>query len=120
MTQFDTLSIDQIIKQGLNEETNPQILGVIYSLGRDAENDEEYDYAVHMLLSIFEKGTAWIRANCILAFGMMAIYHRKLDEEIIRPLIEQEAATATGNNLSMIQDAVKDINFAMGWGIEAE
>ena len=42
MNNFKTEEISAIIQRGRDESVNPEIFGVIYSLGRDAENDEEY------------------------------------------------------------------------------
>ena len=46
MNGFDIEEIETIINLGKDEMVNPDISGIIYSFGRDVENDEEYEYAL--------------------------------------------------------------------------
>lgn len=116
MNCFDLNAIERIIQAGIDEQNNPEIMGVIYSLGRDAQNEEEYEYSYHKILRLYHLGTPGVRAYCVLGLSMMAIYHKKLDESVIS-IIEKELTQAEGKNLSIVKDAVEDINFAMGWNI---
>ncbi len=118
MNHFYIKEIEDILGRGYNETHNPDIMGVIYSLGRDAENNEEYQYAAGKLLQIFESGTDVVRAYCILAFSLLAVSGFCLDKDRIAPLIIQERKRAEGKNLQIINDAIEDIEMAMEWRLE--
>lgn len=115
MNEFHTAEIGRVIALGTDEVKNPELPGVIYSLGRDAQNEEEYRYAFDLLLSLYRSGTPRVQALCVQAFSMMAVYHKKLDKGIIMPILKEQLAGAEGDDLPIIEDAVKDICRAMGW-----
>lgn len=118
MNHFYIKEIEDILSRGYNEIHNPDIMGVIYSLGRDAENNEEYQFAAGKLLQIFDGGTDGVRAYCILAFSLLAVSGFSLDRDRIAPLIIQERKRAEGKNLQIINDAIEDIEMALGWRLE--
>lgn len=60
---------------------------------------------------------ARIRAQAILAFSLLAVYHGYLDREIVEPIILKEWHTATPENKSTIENAVDDINFKLRWAL---
>lgn len=117
MNNFKTEEISAIIQRGRDESVNPEIFGVIYSLGRDAENDEEYIYSFQTLLDILDGGTDRVRACCILGFSLLAVFHGKLDKNIIAPICKRERETAAGANLSTINSAIDDINLVLHWDL---
>ena len=92
-------------------------MGVIYSLGRDAETDEEYVYSFQTLLDILDGGTDRVRAYCILGFSLLAVFHGKLDKNIIAPVCLRERERASGTNLRTIEDAIADINMILHWNL---
>ena len=118
MNNFNQEKIKLIIEKGKNELSNPEILSVIYSLGRDITNEEEYNYAINILLSLYNSSTERIRANIILAFSLIAVNYQKLDREKIEKLIIKEYNIATDENREIISNAIDDINFSLKWSIE--
>ncbi len=117
MNNFKTEEINAVIQRGKDESVNPEIMGVIYSLGRDAENDEEYSYSFQTLMDILDGGTDRVRAYCILGFSLLAVCCGKLDKNIIAPICRREREIAIGANLSTINDAIADINLALHWDL---
>lgn len=120
MNHFHENEIEKMIERGCDENHNPNIMGVIYSLGRDAENEEEYQYAVQKLLQIFDAGTDSVRAYCIQALSLLAVYGFPLDKNRIAPLILRERKNATGKNLSIINDAMEDLALSQQWSFGGE
>ena len=45
---------------------------MIFSLGRDAENEEELDYALSMLFLIFNRDNESVKAEVIQAFSLIS------------------------------------------------
>lgn len=117
MNNFKVKEIEAILNAGKDEKINPDILGTVYSLGRDAENDEEYDYAFNMLLEIYENASDRVRVFVILAFSLLAVYHKRLDRKIVEPIIMREWHIADSINKSTIQNAVDDINYTLKWNL---
>lgn len=118
MNNFNQEKIKLIIEKGKNELNNPEILSVIYSLGRDITNEEEYNYAIDILLFLYNNSTEKIKANIILAFSLIAINYQKLDREKIEKLIIKEYSIAKDENKEIISNAIDDINFALKWDIK--
>lgn len=117
MNGFNIEEIETIINLGKDEKVNPDILGVIYSLGRDVENDEEYEYAFNQLLKIYENASDKVRAYVILAFSLLAVTYGKLKRKIVEPIIIREWYIAKGCNKMTIKDAVDDINNSLNWNL---
>ncbi len=115
MNAFQTDKIASIIKLGSNEQTNPKILSVIYSLGRDAANIEEYHFAFQSLLSIYEEATENVRAYVILACSLLAVSFQTLDRATVEPMILHEWNNANEKSKVIIQNAVEDINYMLNW-----
>ena len=118
MNNFNQEKIKLIIEKGKNELNNPEILSVIYSLGRDITNEEEYNYAIDILLFLYNNSTEKIKANIILAFSLIAINYQKLDREKIEKLIIKEYSIAKDENKEIISNAIDDINVALKWDIK--
>ena len=106
-----------IISAARNGQISPDLPGVIYSLGRDAENEEEYEYAFRMLTSLSTQESANVLSMIILAFSLLAIYHGRLDRTIAEPVIKRAWQTAEGADRARIQDAVDDINTSLKWNL---
>lgn len=118
MNNFSVAEIEQIIQSVSDKETNPEIFSIIYCLGRDAENEEEYDYAFSKLLELYEMGNETVKAQVIQAFSLLAVLKKDikiLDRTIVEPLILSANSTAVGRNKQVIQDAVDDINDSLNW-----
>lgn len=120
MNHFHKNEIEIIMDRGCDETHNPDITGVIYSLGRDAENEEECRYAVWKLLQIFHDGTDGVRAYCILALSLLAVSGFSLDRDRIVPLILRERKHAAGKNMSIINDAMEDLALSQQWSFGEE
>ena len=87
-------------------------------MGRDITNEEEYNYAIDILLFLYNNSTEKIKANIILAFSLIAINYQKLDREKIEKLIIKEYSIAKDENKEIISNAIDDINFALKWDIK--
>jgi len=120
VNNFKTAEVEQLLDAPDYEDNsiiNPELFSMIYSLGRDAENEEEYQYALNILLSLCDRKAQRVRAMAILAISLLAIYHRRLKREKIEPIIKREWEIADDESKITIQDAIDDINHAMNWNI---
>jgi len=121
MNNFSQNEIKRIIDMpdSKNDSEIPEeLFGIIYSLGRDAETEEEYIYSFGLLCELCNRDNAKVRAYSILGLSLLAVYHKHLDIEIVKPIIENELLVATSNNRMTIIDAVDDINHILGWNIK--
>lgn len=55
------------------ERPGQEVFNVIFSLGRDADNREEAEYAYDLLISLTEKKSADVRAYALAALAVMAV-----------------------------------------------
>ena len=120
MNNFLVEEIERVIKSVSNKEVSPELSSVIFCLGRDAENEEEYDYAFSKLLELYERENETVKAQVIYAFAMLAVLKKdikKLDRSIVEPLILTAYARSIGSDRATIQDAIDDINHSLNWGI---
>lgn len=120
MNMFHTQKIERIVSTASGEEMSPHLSEVIYSLGRDAENDEEYEYAFQLLTSLSTHRSVFIVSMVILAYSLLALYHKRLDRKIVEPIIKKAWKRAEGNEKNRIQDAVDDINNILKWHLKLE
>ena len=94
---------------------------MIYSLGRDAENKEDCEYAFGKLLELFERENETVKAQVIQALSMMAVLKKeikKLDKKVVEPMILRAVFCADERNKAIIQDAVDDINYSLKWKLK--
>ena len=96
---------------------NPELYSMIYSLGRDVESEEEYQYALNVLLSLCDRKSQRVRAKAILAIGLLAVYHKRLERERIELIIKKGWAIANEESKATIQDAIDDINHSLNWNM---
>ncbi len=101
-----------------DNEIHEELLGIIYSLGRDAETKEEYIYSFNLLCELCNRVNAKVRTHSILGLSLLCVYHKYLDIKIVKPIIENELLLATAENRMTITDAVDDINHILGWNIK--
>lgn len=120
MNMFHTQEIERIVSTASGEEMSPHLSGVIYSLGRDAESDEEYEYAFQLLTSLSNHRSVFIVSMVILAYSLLALYHKRLDRKIVEPIIKKAWKRAEGNEKDRILDAVDDINSILKWHLKLE
>lgn len=121
MNGFDRETIETIIKQSedkQDEELHHDIYGVIYSLGRDAENSEEFQYAYDKLLKLCKHINPHVRASSILGLSLLA-GSGILKKEILVPIIAEEWKK-NREYRGVIHDAVNDLNCWLNWGINLE
>jgi len=121
VNNFKTVEIEQIINApdyADDSFISSELFGVIYSLGRDAENEEEYQYALNLLLSLCDRKAPRVRAYAILGLGLIAMNHGYLlERERIESIIKNEYEAANEENKSTIRDAIGDINYALKWNM---
>ena len=112
MNGFLIEKIENIINSA-DAKLTPELAGAIFSLGRDAENEEEYDYAFEKLTELFRRDNEDIRAQVIQAFGIMAVLKKDIkpfDKDYVMTLIQDALKTASKENKGIIMDAIDDIN----------
>ncbi len=120
MNNYLVEEIEQVIKSVPEEEITPELCSVIFCLGRDAENEEEYDYAFSKLLELFERENDTVKARVIQAFSLLAVLKKKikvLDRSIVEPLILSAYSHVVGADKQIVQDAIEDINHSLNWMI---
>ena len=121
MIHFFTDEIEQVINSVPDTEITPELSAVIYSLGRDAENKEDFEYAFGKLLELFERENETVKAQVIQALSMMAVLKKeikKLDKKVVEPMILRAVFCADERNKAIIQDAVDDINYSLKWKLK--
>lgn len=121
MNGFDQETIDAIIKMSENkqdDEIQHDIYGVIYSLGRDAENMEELQYAYNRLLKLCKDTNPHVRAYSILALSMLA-GSSIVKMETVVPIIMEEWKI-NKEYRDTIKDAVDDLKERWKWDINLE
>lgn len=119
MNNFNKEEIEKIIKLS-KTETCKELYSVIYSLARDIENEEEFEYAYRELLRILEMDKRDVNSFVITAISMLALseWKYKLDEYEIENIIKKESSICDFENKSKIEEAVEDLNHLMNWNIE--
>jgi hypothetical protein len=120
MNDFCINEINNIINSTMDKGLQPELASVIFSLGRDAENEEEYDFALSKLMELYERDSEDIKAQVIQALAMLAVLHKDikvLDKSVIEPMILRVAATVSDKNKQIIFDAMRDINQSLGWNL---
>ena len=109
MNNFFINKINGVIASTIDKGLTPELASVIFSLGRDAECDEEYDFALSKLMELYERDNEDVKAQVIQAFAMLAVLKKDikmLDRSLIEPLILKAAATASDKNKYIIFDAI--------------
>jgi hypothetical protein len=120
MNDFLVEDIERVITTVPDNETSIELSSVIFCLGRDAENEEEYDYAFSKLLELYKRDNETVKAWVIEAFSLLAVLKRdikKLDRSIVEPLIRTAYSRSVGSDRAMIQDAIDDINQSLDWDL---
>jgi len=120
VNNYKTEEVEQLLAAPDYEDNsliNPELYSAIYSLGRDVENEEEYHYALNILLSLCDRKAQRVRAKAILAISLLAIKHKRIEREIIEPIVKRKWEIADNESRAIIQDAVSDINHAMNWNM---
>ena len=120
MNNFLVEDIERIIKAVPDNETTIELSSIIFCLGRDAENEEEYDYAFSKLIDLYKRENETVKAWVIQAFSLLAVLKKdikKLDRSIVEPLILTAYSRSVGSDRAIIQDAIDDINHSLNWGI---
>lgn len=115
---FDTGKMEPVISAAIHGDLLPQLPGIIYSLGRDAQTPEEYDYAFRHLVALSASPSSYVHSMVILAFSLLAVFHGRLERQVVEPIIYQAWSKAQGMELQRIQEAVEDINERLDWGLE--
>ncbi len=110
-----TIDIDRVISKGKNEQNNPELLSVIYSLGRDVQNETEYAYSLEKLTELYDEAGEKGKAHVVQAMSMLAVLYGKLERSIAEPFITQCWVNSSDDNKLMIQETDEDINNAFGW-----
>jgi hypothetical protein len=109
MNDFCINEINSIINSTMDKGLQPELASVIFSLGRDAENEEEYDFAISKLMELYERDSEDIKAQVIQALAMLAVLHKDikvLDKSVIEPMIRRVAATVSDKNKHIVFDAM--------------
>lgn len=121
MNNFKLNEIESVIKSTPDDAFTKELSSVIFSLGRDAENEEEYDYALSMLFLIFNRDNESVKAEVIQAFSLISILKKeikKLDVKIIEPLVHIAWSNAKSDkNKAKIKYSVEDINLNLNSNI---
>lgn len=120
MNNFFINEINRVMASTIDKGLTPELASVIFSLGRDSECDEEYDFALSKLMELYERDNEDVKAQVIQAFAMLAVLKKDikmLDRSLIEPLILKAAATASDKNKYIILDAIEDINHSLGWNL---
>lgn len=121
MNHFFEKEIDRIIESVPDKEITPELSSVIYCLGRDVDNEEEYDYAFCKLVKLFERENETVKAQVIQAFSMLAVLKsdiKMLERTIVEPLILSAYSVTDERNKAIIQDAIDDINYSLEWNMQ--
>lgn len=123
MNNFHTDQIAEILNYpdpAHDDEIPQQVFDVIYSLGRDAENEEEFLYAYNLLLELCKRKSHRVCAYAILGLSLLALNQESglLNRDEIVPIIMRELPENKGLAQSWILDAIDDFNQLLHWKIK--
>ncbi|MBQ9745564.1 MAG: hypothetical protein IJW21_01930 [Clostridia bacterium] len=117
MDGFYTDEIEKILGFPDTEERPEQeVFNVIFSLGIDAENREEVEYAYNLLISLTEKKNADVRAYALASLAIMARQKKRemlkniYDKKKVLSLIKMELELCKENEWAKatLKDALGD------------
>lgn len=117
MNQFYTEKMESVVAAAAGGQVPPELPGVLYSLGRDAETEEEYDWAFSLLMRLADHPSPHVVSLVILSLSLLAVFHGRLDREAAEPVIRRGWALAKGPDRGRIWDAVEDIRLSLGWDL---
>ncbi len=116
LNNFNTVEIEKIINRDYSKGLSKELSGVIYSLGRDIQNNMEYDYAFNNLVYLSKSSIKEIRLLAILGFSLMSM--NKLDRDIVEPIITNEWINADTKEKEQLKVAIDDINLFLNWNLK--
>lgn len=121
MNHFKVSEIEQIMNRSKccsnDRDITKEIYDVIYSLGRDAENAEEYRYSYHLLTQLCEHCNPHVRAYAILGLALLRAEEGLFDRNKIQQILVREWNDNVDYK-STILDAAEDFHNRFGWNIE--
>ena len=117
---FDTEKIDRLLARvGVDEDEDfyRELDGLIYSLGRDAQNPRELRYAYGILMELSQHPKSSVRMTVLMALGVMGVLHKNA------PMVESEvkdrifAQWRQGDPVeqSILKDIMDDLRQSRGW-----
>ena len=118
MDGFYTDEIEKILGfPDTAERPDDEVFSVIFSLGMDAENREEVEYAYNLLISLTEKKNADVRAYALSSLAIMDVQKKRkmlkniYDKKKVRSLILRELASCKENEWAKgtLTDALSDL-----------
>ncbi len=80
--------------------------------------DLEWSQAICIRLSKHQDAT--VRGNAVLGFGHLARRFRKLDEGVVRPIIENALLDAEPYVRGQAHDAADDVAHFLGWKVKGK
>jgi hypothetical protein len=103
----DRSTIETILATGSIEDLARLSLAV-------GENFPDWKYAQDICLQLAEHSDENVRANACLGLGYIARIHRRLEKNLVKPVLARELWSQTDRR-GTIENAIEDINLFLGW-----
>ncbi len=81
---------------------------------------EDLEWAQAMCVKLASHQDATVRGNAVLGFGHLARRFRKLDEDVVRPIIENALTDADPYVRGQAHDAADDVTHFLGWKVKGQ
>lgn len=104
-----------------NRSVPKEVFDVIYTLGRDAQTEEEASYAYKTLLSLCDRESGHVRGYAVLALSMLSLNWAKIMEEdydTVAAIITRETERADIWEREQLEAAKADFREQLGWKFE--
>ena len=106
---------------GDNSHVPKAVFDVIYSLGRDAEDEEEAKYAYEQLIALCKRSSPHVRGYSLLSLGLLSQRWHKImtdDYDEVAAILLRELETGDAWELGQIEAARADFRQFLGWKFE--
>ena len=112
---FRVNKIEEIIKKNSNEK---DLISIVYSLGRDCQNQIEFEYARNHLKNLANNKSSAVRACVALSFSMLIQNGYKIDKQFLEPILLEIYNNTEEKDIANIIDAIEDINLVTKWNLK--
>ncbi len=104
-----------------NSHVPKAVFDVIYSLGRDAENEEEAQYAYEQLIALCKRSSPHVRGYSVMSLGLLSQRWHKVmqdDYDEVAAILLRELETGDAWELGQLEAARADFRQFLGWKFE--
>jgi hypothetical protein len=82
-----------------------------------AFNHENWRFVQDVCVRLSEHRDSWIRSNSLLSLAHTARFLKRLEKNIVKPVLLRGLKDSDPRVAAVAQDAIEEINFLFGWSI---